>query len=558
MTVPASVLSDGTILSLVEAGRITIDPWDASLVQPASVDLRLGDSFRVFHNHRTSAIDLRDPPRDLTEEVVPAEGEPFVIHPGEFVLGRTLEWVELPDDVLARVEGKALALDTPVPTPAGWRTMGELEVGDEVFDAYGRPTRIVAATEPLVGRACREVSFSDGTTVVADAEHQWWVRTKLDRRYGLWPRVVRTRDVEGALRYGAHEWNCIVPQAAAVEYREKDLPVDPYVLGAWLGDGTTTQANLTCADEPILEEVAAAGYGVEARPRPYLHRIGGAPRRRDGVTGRYTANGSLHSASRALGVLGDKHIPRRYMEGSRTQRQALLEGLMDTDGYAQGRCDLTTVKRSLAEQYRELIASLGFKPVIADKPARLYGRDCGRRYEVTFTPHMPVFRLPRKLARQKLTGWWKFGRAISGVRGVRSRPVRCIEVAAPEGVFLVTRSFIPTHNSSLGRLGLIVHATAGFVDPGWRGTLTLEFANLTRIPIKLRPGLPIAQLSFMALDRPALRPYGSPGLGSHYQGQTAATESRYEGTSSSGSSAMSENTADAPAAASSAGSTDPA
>ena len=83
--------------------------------------------------------------------------------------------------------------------------------------------------------------------------------------------------------------------------------------------------------------------------------------------------------------------------------------------------------------------------------------------------------------------------------------------------------------SSLGRLGLIVHATAGFCDPGWKGTLTLELNNLTRIPIKLYPGLPIAQLSFMTLDRPALRPYGSPELGSHYQGQRAATESRYEG-----------------------------
>ena len=83
--------------------------------------------------------------------------------------------------------------------------------------------------------------------------------------------------------------------------------------------------------------------------------------------------------------------------------------------------------------------------------------------------------------------------------------------------------------SSLGRLGLIVHATAGFCDPGWRGTLTLELNNLTRVPIKLYPGLKIAQLSFMSLDAPALRPYGSPGLGSHYQGQRAATESRYQG-----------------------------
>jgi dCTP deaminase len=81
--------------------------------------------------------------------------------------------------------------------------------------------------------------------------------------------------------------------------------------------------------------------------------------------------------------------------------------------------------------------------------------------------------------------------------------------------------------SSLGRLGLIVHATAGFIDPGWKGTLTLELNNLTRVPIKLYPQLLIAQLSFMALDQPAQRPYGSEALGSHYQGQVAATESRY-------------------------------
>ena len=107
MTVAASVLSDGTILDLVSQGRIKIDPWDASLVQPASVDLRLGDSFRVFHNHRASAIDLRNPPSGLTEEVVIAQDESFVIHPGEFCLGRTAEWVELPEDVVARIEGKS-------------------------------------------------------------------------------------------------------------------------------------------------------------------------------------------------------------------------------------------------------------------------------------------------------------------------------------------------------------------------------------------------------------------------------------------------------------------
>jgi dCTP deaminase len=100
-----SVLSDGTIRRLQEEGRIVIEPWDPALVQPASVDLRLGDSFRVFHNHRTAAIDLRDPPTNLTEEVV--SEDVFVIHPGEFVLGVTTEYVELPDDIVARIEGKS-------------------------------------------------------------------------------------------------------------------------------------------------------------------------------------------------------------------------------------------------------------------------------------------------------------------------------------------------------------------------------------------------------------------------------------------------------------------
>jgi dCTP deaminase len=102
-----SVLSDGTIRRLVEEGRIRIEPWDPSLVQPASVDLRLGNSFRVFHNHRTSAIDLRDPPTNLTEHVAVEDGQPFIIHPGEFVLGVTVERVAIPDDVVARIEGKS-------------------------------------------------------------------------------------------------------------------------------------------------------------------------------------------------------------------------------------------------------------------------------------------------------------------------------------------------------------------------------------------------------------------------------------------------------------------
>jgi dCTP deaminase len=102
-----SVLSDGTIRRLVAEGRVLVEPFDDTMIQPASIDLRLGTSFRVFHNHRITAIDLADPPRNLTEHVEVEDDESFVIHPGEFVLGRTQERVELPDDIVARIEGKS-------------------------------------------------------------------------------------------------------------------------------------------------------------------------------------------------------------------------------------------------------------------------------------------------------------------------------------------------------------------------------------------------------------------------------------------------------------------
>jgi dCTP deaminase len=101
------VLSDGTIKAEIAAGRIVIDPYNEMLVQPSSVDVRVDRKFRVFHNQRYPYIDVRQPMDDLTELVEIPDDEPFVLHPGEFVLGQTLEWIKLPDDVVARLEGKS-------------------------------------------------------------------------------------------------------------------------------------------------------------------------------------------------------------------------------------------------------------------------------------------------------------------------------------------------------------------------------------------------------------------------------------------------------------------
>jgi len=147
---------------------------------------------------------------------------------------------------------------------------------------------------------------------------------------------------------------------------------------------------------------------------------------------------------------------------------------------------------------------------------------------VKFTPDRPVFRLGRKLARQK-SGDSRFHRfrAIVDVREVPSVPVRCIQVASPSGQFLASRSFIPTHNSSLGRLGLLIHSTAGYVDPGWEGNLTLELSNVANLPITLYDGMKIGQISFQRLSSPAEIGYGDARIGSKYRGQRDPTASLY-------------------------------
>jgi len=524
------VLSDRTIRRLIEEGRIGIDPFDPDLMQPSSLDVRVDRYFRVFRNSRYPYIDVKAQQEELTELVEVAGDEAFILHPGEFVLGSTLERVTLPDDLVARLEGKALALDTEIATPNGWRLIEEIRPGDLVFDELGRPTLVVATTPPLIGRPCREVVFSEGTSVVCDASHQWSTCDKNGRRYGpRRERVVTTTQIERTL-FVRGERNHQVRLCEPVRYPERTLPIDPYVLGAWIGDGTRTKAEITCADEGILDEIRRAGYAVAAqRTRRPTYRIGGTGHTRNRLTGQMEMNESLSSTLRWAGLLGQKIIPNDYLRSSVAHRLALLQGLMDTDGYADelGRCDITTIDEALAWQYFELIASLGFRPTLAHKRARLYGKDCGPLHEVQFTPDRPVFRLERKLRRQKTSGRFHRFRAVSDVREVTSVPVRCIQVSSPSGLFLATRAYIPTHNSSLGRLGLLIHSTAGFIDPGWDGHVTLELSNVANLPITIYPGMKIGQVSFVQLSEPAERPYGTEGIGSKYQGQRGPTPSRY-------------------------------
>ena len=527
------LLSDRDIKAELASGRVKLDPYAPELIQPSSIDVRLDRYFRVFENHRYPHIDPAIEQPDLTR-LVETEGEdPFVLHPGEFVLASTYEVVTLPDDVAGRLEGKALAIDTPIPSPHGWRPMGNLRVGEEVFDEHGRPTQVVAATGIMMNRACAEVVFSDGQVIVADLAHQWLTTSKSERKRGRHGSVRTTREIAGSLRAG-EEWNHHVQLGEPAQYPRQPLPTDPYTLGIWLGDGTSSKAEVTVGegDEQILDEIAAAGFAVWKASGPRAFRIGGLSRghvgrERDPMTGQFTVDGSLHSELEALGLLRNKHVPEMYLRSCMEQRLALLQGFMDSDGHIDdyGRCEFVNTNERLADAVVELAASLGLRPTKRKKRVTRYGIEQEPAYQVKFAPTIPVFRLRRKLTRIRPGRHHAF-RAIVDVRPCEPRPVRCIEVSNPTGLFLAGHGYIPTHNSSLGRLGLLTHSTAGWIDPGFSGHVTLELSNVATLPIKLWPGMKIGQLCLFRTSSPTEHPYGSAVYGSRYQDQRGPTPSR--------------------------------
>lgn len=186
--------------------------------------------------------------------------------------------------------GKALALDTLLPTPTGWTTMGDLEVGDELLGADGRPTRVVAATDVMLGRPCYEVEFSDGTVIVADAAHQWLTETRASRKSAqaaavgynryknqrTFAAVRTTAEIAASLRCPtqARRLNHSVVNARALDLPERELLVPAYTLGAWLGDGTSAAAQITTADPEIVMRIEADGIvAVPSESAQYRYQL---------------------------------------------------------------------------------------------------------------------------------------------------------------------------------------------------------------------------------------------------------------------------------------------
>jgi replicative DNA helicase len=336
--------------------------------------------------------------------------------------------------------GKALALDTPLPTPSGWTTMGDVAVGDFLLGAEGRPTRVVAATEVMVDRPCYEVEFDDGSVIVADAQHQWQTLTG-----GGAPIVQTTEQLAASVRYEtAHpRLNHRVSNAAPIELPETSLPLPPYALGVWLGDGHTASPRYTSDDPEIAMRIEDDGLDVVPCGRR-MFRL-------------QTASGeSVEALLRRMGVLGDKRIPMEYLRASVHQRRELLAGLLDTDGTVSpaDAVEITLTNRRLALDVRELVVSLGYRCGWQAKSVHGRRPDSSTGYVITFSPSDNPFRLERKRLvfkeRVRARSPRVSARFIVDVRRVESVPVRCVEVDNDSHLYLAGRSMIPTHNSTLG------------------------------------------------------------------------------------------------------------
>lgn len=346
--------------------------------------------------------------------------------------------------------GKGLPLSTEIPTTCGWKLMGDLKVGDMVYGGNGQATRVTWVSPDHKLRVF-ELEFDDGVTVRADESHLWSAyhandRLKADRR----PRLVSTLQMSLSVdRSDRKNWS--IPLAAPVDYPEAVLPVHPYVLGAWLGDGNSSGPNLTYHqdDRAIYDRCAAligeAGREVPDKRKPHVlrGRLGGP---------------QFSRRLRGLGITGRsgcKYIPEAYLRGSVNQRLELLKGLLDTDGTVYTRksscsfVELSFCVERLATGALELIRSLGFKARMRAEPSSISGRVVGVRHRIFFTAHTPVFWLPRKLAKQtmgKVAGSKSWLRQIVAIREVASEPTRCIRVDSEDRTFLMGRDYTVTHN----------------------------------------------------------------------------------------------------------------
>ncbi len=402
----------------------------------------------------------------------------FEPHPGQqpiidaYISGkREIVWVA------GRRAGKALDIKTPILTTSGWKTMGDLKEGDYVFGQDGKPTKVSWTSDIMYGHKCYDVKFSDGSIIKADAEHQWTVEDKSFRKNTARAKntscKLKTKTTEELLKDykilrsdGDFENNYSIKTCSPIEFKEKELPIDPYVFGCWLGDGHSNGSGFTTEDKEFIELFDSRGYELRKGTSKYHYSIyNKEPVRNIRFTTRWSRKITILKQLQELGVIKNKHIPDCYKFSSIEQRLELLRGLMDTDGYCdEGRGqEYCGVNKRLCEDVYELMISLGLKPGFGEHECYLEGRYICQKYRINLTTELRIFNLKRKYERQKeSTREWTKRRYIVDIKECESIPVKCIGVENENHLYLAGKNLIATHNSqTLGVIAVMESMLAG-------------------------------------------------------------------------------------------------
>jgi hypothetical protein len=369
--------------------------------------------------------------------------------------------------------GKASRNTARVYTPDGYKLMGEIKVGDLVIGANGNPTRVLGVF-PQGEQDIYRVTFSDGSATEVTRDHLWEVNTPLRKNRDRPSKVLATKDIASRpLTHKNGNRQFFIPMVAPVNFTSKELPLDPYLLGVLIGDGSITSGTVvvTTCDEEILSQIKAV-----IPSQVYIHKTSQCGYQL--TTGRTGGKPNpVSEALRSLGLFGcgshEKFIPDIYRYNSVETRIAILQGLFDTDGHAGKNgvtfVEFTTTSKLLAEDVREIVQSLGGTTYIKEKiptliynGERRYGKVCYRMRISLPAPIIP-FRLSRKKACFQMPTKYLPHRSIKKIEFIGRDEATCIYVEDSRHLY-ATDDFILTHNTTIGAATIeLLHAYPALV-----------------------------------------------------------------------------------------------
>ena len=355
---------------------------------------------------------------------------------------------DLGDGVYEVIDWKGLPVETELPTPNGWTTMGEVKVGDTVFDKDGGQTKVIGKSQAKY-KPCYIITFDDTNYVICDDEHLWYLDDG---------KTVSVTELEVGNK---------IEVTQPIVTKETELPIDPYLLGVWLGDGRNRSVEITSNDDAIFEEIKTRGYS-----------LGKDTEKRSNLTTKTVLG--VRKKFKELELLNNKHIPLIYLRASKEQRLDLLRGLMDTDGNVnrtRKQAVFTSCDKTLSDNVKELLLSLGQR-VNQSHIKRKTNFSNNKIVEIYPLHFRPVGINPFLLKRKAEQIDPKWGPGRSNKRRIQKIELlgaeyktQCIMVDSPTNTYLCTKNMIPTHNTGQ-RLDWATGEPKGFkklcVDPQLR------------------------------------------------------------------------------------------